>query len=117
MRHLLGGPQLAVQHGRHSAMQRRDDASRERAAEVGRVDALAAKPLRAEVGARARVVEGDVRGAADRERPSRLRPVTAWRRGSCHGSWMRGAGLQHHAPQGNKNVATILAPATPTLST
>ena len=56
-------------------------------------------------------------GAADRERPSRLRPVTAWRRGFCHGSWMRGAGLQHHAPQGNKNVATILAPATPTLST
>ena len=49
--------------------------------------------------------------------PSRLRPVTAWRCGFCHGSWMRGAGLQHHAPQGNKNVATILAPATPTLST
>ena len=41
-------------------------------------------------------------GAADRERPSRLRPVTAWRCGFCHGSWMRGAGLQHHAPRGNK---------------
>src|SRR4051812_14348599 len=67
-RHLLRVAQHTVEHGRHPAVQGRDDTARQLAPEVGRVDAHAVQVLDAEHGARRRVVERDVGGAADLER-------------------------------------------------
>ncbi len=67
-RHKIGGHELAVEHCGLAAVHGRDNAPRQRAAQVGRVHALAPEILNREGAGRRGVVQRQVRGRPDRER-------------------------------------------------